>query len=778
MTLAPSPDPADTGQTPTPSRGDPAAGVWAHSANEHGEWHDLEAHLRRVAELAREFATPFGAGDWAYVAGLWHDLGKFAPAFQEYLRSAAADDYHAAEMRGSIDHTSAGAQQAVATYGVLGHLLAFVTAGHHSGLLDAIADGACLEKRLHKSTQPWQHGLSIVPPPGELQLPGFLRSRLAHRSSDQRGVGFSFAFFVRMLFSCLVDADFLDTEAFLDPRRAAARPYWGHDALARMERALAAFVGQLPCTGSHVVTCRHRVREACVAAADKPPGFFSLTVPTGGGKTLSSMAFALRHARLHDLRRVIYVAPFTTIIEQTAAVFRHVFGELGAQGWPDPIVEHHSALEATEETLAGRLAAENWDAPVIVTTAVQFYESLFANRTSRCRKLHNLVRSVIILDEAQKLPVDYLAPCLQALQELVMHYGTTVVLCTATQPAVQLREEFPIGLREVREIVQEPASLYRKLKRVQVVDLGPCSDEELASRLSEESQVLCIVNTRRHAREIFQRMGSVDAIHLSAAMCPEHRTHVLSVIRRDLEAEKPCRVISTQLVEAGVDLDFPVVYRSMAGLDSLAQAAGRCNRNGRLCVGKTFLFTSEHQEGEVFLRDTAKAARQVIGCGTQKPLYEDVLALEAVEHYFRLYYWDQRQRWDARQILDNFLLQNRADLPFLFAFRKSAADFRLIDDAGQPVIVPWGERGRQLCASLRQPGRTLERGLLRALQRFTVQVPMRVWRAELGRAVELVHQQFPVLTCPDIYYDDRLGLVLDRQDLSPETFLIEGKEVR
>jgi len=743
-------------------------------------WQLLEDHLRNVAHLAARFAKPFGAEEWGYIAGLWHDLGKCSRAFQRYLCLETGADYHVIEsnetltnVAGKIDHTSAGARHAVEVAPALGHLLAYGIAGHHAGLHDAIADGACLEKRLKKRVEPWEHGPIQIKDSAIPDVPRFLAEALDRRATHGDEVAFSFAFFVRMLFSCLVDADFLDTEAFMEPERARSRPRWPDNILETMEEALGRFVGSLEAIdGSPVAGRRREVREACLRAAGEPPGLFSLTVPTGGGKTLSSLAFALRHAREHGLERVVCVIPFTSIIEQNAEVFRSVFEPLVAGGMADPVLEHHSALDVGKETLESRLAAENWDAPLVVTTSVQLYESLFANRTSRCRKLHNLARSVIILDEAQKLPVDFLRPCLLAVRELAANYRSTVVLCTATQPAVTLRDDFPIGLEEVREIVPDPPALYRALKRVEVVDLGRQTDGELAGRITGHEQVLCIVNTRRHARELFESLGNAEGtFHLSAAMCPEHRSVVLARVRRKLERGEPCRVISTQLVEAGVDVDFPVVYRSLAGLDSIAQAAGRCNRNGRLDRGTTFLFRSEHERSEAFLRDTANATVEILGGEDHQALYEDLLSLEAVEHYFRLYYWSQQDRWDSKKILSDLKLVNSRELPFQFAYRSIAGRFRLIETHGETVIVPWGERGAVLVAELRDAWGLPDRSVLRALQRYTVQVPSRLYQRHLGSSIELVHDRYPVLASPELFYDERLGLVLDREEFETEVFM-------
>ncbi|MBN1424474.1 CRISPR-associated helicase Cas3' [Candidatus Fermentibacteria bacterium] len=743
------------------------------------EWQPLRDHLVNVADLAGSFASAFGAKEWGHPAGMWHDLGKFSETFQLYL--AAHGDYHREEVASSdadpatplkTDHTSAGAQHAVSRAAIPGHLLAYAIAGHHAGLLDGISEGACLDKRLRKQVDPWEHGLGEMPPlASPEEFPAVLREALDRRAESPEEAAFTFAFFTRMLFSCLVDADFLDTERFMDPAKHESRLRWPDDVLERMARTLDCYAEGLQQAPTPVDEERRRVREACLEAADMEPGLFSLTVPTGGGKTLSSLAFALRHAQIHNLSRVIYVIPFTSIIEQNADVFRRALASMA--DIPDPVVEHHSALDAGSETLTSRLAAENWDAPLIVTTSVQFYESLFANRPGRCRKLHNLARSVIVLDEVQKLPVSYLHPCLLALRELSAHYMSSVVLCTATQPAVVRREGFPIGLKDVREIVPDPPGLYAALKRVVVRDLGSLSDEELTEKILREPQVLTILNTRRHARVLFERIGEQEGcVHLSAAMCPAHRSEVLDDVRKRLDRGEPCRVVATQLIEAGVDVDFRVVFRSLAGLDALAQAAGRCNRNGRFGSGVTFVFRSEHRDSECFLRETAQVADQLLGAGSSPPLFDDLLSLEAVERYFQLYYWSQQTRWDEKGIVTDTRLANRKDLPFLFSFADIARKFRLIEDSGQPVIIPWGKEGRELCDRLRFATELPDTRLLRMLQRYTVQVSQRVWGQRLGRSIELVHDQYPLLVSPDIHYDERLGLVLDRDDHNPATFLI------
>jgi len=686
-------------------------------------------HLNKVAFWAGKFAAEMflpgskeaeQARQWGCLAGLWHDLGKFSEEFQDYLRKAG--DPHAGETTGRVDHSTAGARHAHRQIPVLGTLLSFLIAGHHSGLGNGIdSTDSCLEKRLAKTIPN-----PFAPAPAEiLEFAASLNLPPVLATSDSPGQ--SLAYLGRILFSALVDADFLATEAFMSAERSKERPVDGPSPAA-LEEALdthvAALVRNAPATS--VNRSRGEILAHCRSSAEQAPGLFSLTVPTGGGKTLSSLAFALKHARIHGLRRVVYVIPFTSIIEQNAAVFREVLAALG----PDVVIEHHSNLDpdSAHASTTARLATENWDATLIVTTNVQFLESLHANRTSHCRKLHRLARSVVILDEAQSLPLEFLNPCLRALEELTTRYGSTVVLCTATQPAIHWREDFPIGLAAVREIVPDPPFLYRQLRRVDAERLtGKTSDETLSDRLSERHQVLAIVNTRRHARKLFELLPNDGTrFHLSALMCPEHRSEVLRTIRERLEQGAPVRLVSTQLIEAGVDIDFPVVYRAVAGLDAIAQAAGRCDREGRRTAeagrpgGRLFIFEPESENPPPYIRSCANSTSQVFG--TNPP---DLLGLDAIHDYFQRHYWDNRDATDQKHILDCFplRLEDPSDL-LCIAYKQCAEDFRLIDDYSEPVLIQYGEKGRALCDELRAAFGPAEiRRIARRLQRFTVTIP-------------------------------------------------------
>ncbi|MDA8412720.1 MAG: CRISPR-associated endonuclease Cas3'' [Desulfobacteraceae bacterium] len=505
----------------------------------------MEEHLRGTAELAARFAAQFGCAEWGWLAGLWHDLGKHSDEFQHYIREGGA----------KTDHSSAGAIHAVGQHGTFGRVAAYLIAGHHTGLPDWLSDsepGASLAQRLTK--------VELLERLESLTIPSELLSqeRPAERPKPP-ATELAASLWIRMLFSCLVDADFLDTEEFFDSTQTNQRG--GFASIGNLTPFFEKFMADKLAAASvtPVNQLRSEVLRQCTHKASLSPGFFSLTVPTGGGKTLSSMAFAINHASAHDKRRIIYVIPYTSIIEQTADQFRQIFA--------DDVVEHHSNVaqqDKDEESGRLRLAAENWDAPIIVTTSVQFFESLFASRTSRCRKLHNIVNSVVILDEAQLLPPDFLNPILEALKELQKNYGITVVFCTATQPALGPHQSTGFdfkGVPGIVEIMDDPPGLNASLKRTTIRimgDLAPVSWDELAEEIKQHNSALCIVNRRDDARTLWEKMPK-GTLHLSALMCGAHRAQKIAEIKERLHSGKTTRVISTQLVEAGVDVDFPVV---------------------------------------------------------------------------------------------------------------------------------------------------------------------------------------------------------------------------
>jgi CRISPR-associated endonuclease/helicase Cas3 len=719
-----------------------------------------------VADLAAEFAGDFGAEEWGRVLGLWHDLGKYSVEFQDMLLKANGFEAHLETQPGRVDHSTAGAQHAASVYSspgfAAGLLLAYCVAGHHAGLADRVAahGQSGLDCRLKKPVPSWDAAPAELVQPVELSLP-----RLSLDRHDQARAAFQLSLFTRMLFSCLVDADYLATERFMSPEREMHRPAAGV-ALAQMRIQLDDYLADMVASrvASSIDEIRGQILHACRSAATQSPGLFSLTVPTGGGKTLSSLAFALAHAEKHGLRRVICAIPFTSIIEQTADEYRKVFTPLG----PKVVLEHHSNVDpdSEHETLQSRLAAENWDAPLIVTTNVQLFESLFAAQTSRCRKLHRIARSVIILDEAQTLPVGLLKPCLAVLRELVVDYGCSIVLCTATQPALGRRDKFPIGLADVREIIPEPDKLYLSMKRVEVQHVGQRTDDQLIDDFAPRPQMLCVVNTRPHAARLYGLLlaktgDPTGTFHLSTFMCGAHRSEVFSEIHDRLKEGKPCRVVSTQLIEAGVDIDFPVVYRALAGIDSIAQAAGRCNREGKLARGEVFVFEPAAVRLVGYLRSTAESAAELIPDAT------DLLDPNVVRRYFELHYWKQEgdNRWDDRGVMNCF---PPPIARLYFQFRAASDAFRFITEVGKPVFVPYGEKGQRLIEELRAvrpAGDGQDRGqlrpLLRRLQRYTVNIYEPVYKVMIGSDIEPLESGYDVLTNSSCY-DDRLGFCANR----------------
>lgn len=720
---------------------------YAHSSDneEKSAWHLLSDHLLDTAKTAAAFARRFGAEELAYAAGLLHDLGKYTDDFQRRLQGENI----------RVNHSSAGALEVLAIHKALGKLLAYVIAGHHCGLMDwgSNADESSLAGRLvrRNSVKDYSAYKNEIELPQLKEIPSPLKNSPAGR-------GFSAQFFVRFLYSALVDADFLDTERALQLERAQLRAYF--PVLADLEPYLADALTQLNASAGDTPVNRKRreVLDLCREKAANAPGFFTLTVPTGGGKTLSSLAFALQHALKHDMERIIYVIPYTSIIEQNAAVFKEIFGE-------EVVLEHHSnftypendAGEEEQEYSATaleklKLASENWDLPLVATTNVQFFESLFAANSSRCRKLHNIANSVIIIDEAQMIPTGYLHPCINALLELVLNYKASVILSTATQPAIN--RFIPPELKPV-EIMDEPHQLYSALQRVEVQDLGLVDDDYLAENLLKQKQMLCIVNSKKHARLLYESLkeaGAAGVYHLSTRMCPRHRSKTLQQIKDTLQRGEQCRVISTQLVEAGVDLDFPVVYRSIAGIDSIAQAAGRCNRNGRLTKGLVYVFRPEkHGLPAGWLSRTASIGEEIL------KKHADPLNLQAVQEYFTMLYDIEGEKLDKKNIMG---LIREQESSLHFPFRTIADEFKLIDENTTGLVIPWDDRCKKL---LRQavwsdwPGR-----FARKLQQYTVQVFEGEFREMLSFGIiESVAGTYYMLSeeTVQLHYDREMGLM-------------------
>jgi len=732
----------------------------AHSTADPSQsnWQPLSEHLEGVAELAAESASVFGGSVLASVAGLMHDVGKYTDRFQKRLEGDPSRVDHATWGAWLLREKYKGADRSVAA------LLGYAVAGHHAGL----ANGSNGERRSSLGERLAQEYLQSLPPllpawEKEISLPERLNLPDGFRLQKDRGA-FQLSLLIRMVFSCLVDADFIDTDNFFRRVEGEQLREVGHGASletlrARLDAHLAGFRAD-----GEVNRIRARVLAHVRGMAKEDRGLFSLTVPTGGGKTLASLAFALDHAIKHGLRRVIYVIPFTSIVEQTAQVFRNALGDDGA------VLEHHSAFSEKpapkddpdhyQSVRKLQLAMENWDAPIIVTTAVQFFESLFADRPSRCRKLHNIAGSVVILDEAQTLPMDLLRPCVTLIDELALNYRTSLVLCTATQPALNKDQGFTGGLENVRELAPDPRQLYCDLRRVRVRHVGALSDEALAEQIRSREQVLCIVNNRRYARHLFDMIADQPgAYHLTTLMYAKHRSRTLAEIRQRLKDGLPCRLISTSLIEAGVDISFPTVMRAEAGLDSVAQAAGRCNRNGErpLEASETLVFEAPDWAPPREVQKFADVFRYI-----ESKHRDDLLALEAIEAYFKeLYLRLGEQRLDDGDLLGLLRTAGVDNLPL----ETLAARFRIIQTAMRPIIVPFEPGTARRIADVNDALEKLQfaPGMARKLQPYLVQVPevayKTLWQAHAIQPVapERYGEQFVQLVNPRLY-DERFGL--------------------
>ena len=754
----------------------------------------LKDHLEGTAELAAKFATSFGNEDWGKLLGLWHDLGKYVPWWQKNrIRKISGYDTeaHIETENEMVNHSEAGTVWAfkLAEEGkipaFLARALSYAVAGHHVGLPDWFqygkdcAHGNPLPNRVYQDSEEKKLYLKDLDQIFRIEeaFP-FLRSPFP--SSTPFGVkppntitSEAYHLWIRMLYSCLVDADFLDTEQYMNPEKGNLRR--GYDSLESLKMRFDAFMDEKTASAPDTPVNRHRnkILMMCREKADLKPGFFTLTVPTGGGKTLSSMAFALSHALKYGQKRIIYAIPYTSIIEQNAKVFKYgtddnekiknlpankmLFGEHN-------IIEHHSNLDPEKETALNRLASENWDAPIIVTTNVQLFESLFASKSSRCRKLHNIAHSIIILDEAQMLPPEHLKPILSTLKNLVRYLGVTVIFCTATQPALTGKigsgEAVFSGIENCTEIMDSPEILAKKLGRITFnfpqKPWEPRTWEDLAEELAKHKQVLCIVNTRKNCRDLHKLMPE-GTIHLSALMCPEERSEAISRIKKDLREGKPTRVISTQLVEAGVDIDFPTVYRAIGGMDSIAQAAGRCNREGCLEEnGRVVIFFPPDPSPKGFLLQGENSTKEMLQTRDIK-----VLKPEDFTNYFRLFY-AKTHTFDSADF-QRHLLDNARE--FQFQFRTFDKNFNLIDDTAYRSIIVLYEgkekNSSKLIDQLRYAGPS--RTLLRKLQRFSVSLPAyEIETLQRKRMVEEI-EGYLVQTSPELYRPG-LGLILDEEE--------------
>lgn len=792
--------------------------------------------MKDVGELSSRFAEKLRAGHAGQLIGLLHDLGKYSKEFQDYIKSALGlvncdeDDYvDANAQHGKVDHSSAGAQyiwHALSKKGPLesqiAQILALCIASHHSGLIDCLdVEGEDnFSRRMTKTTQRTHldevsknADTGILTRADELlnkpELIAELKSIVKNivtknpekyrdvRRNAQQQIGLV----VRFLFSCLIDADRIDTANFEHKRVKQYRPNGDYAQwpvlIERLEHKLASMPPKRP-----IDSLRRDISQHCLDAAARPGGTYTLTVPTGGGKTLASLRFALHHAAQRKLDRVIYIIPFTSIIEQNAQVVRDILEPTDAtEDQGKVVLEHHSSITPEQQTWREKILCENWDAPVVYTTMVQFLESLFGAGTRGARRMHQLANAVLIFDEVQTLPIKCTHLFNNAINFLTEQCNSTVVLCTATQPLLHkvTAEKGTIRLAEQHEIMPDVHQLFDDLKRVDVHDQrkpGGWAVDEVAQLALEElasaGSSLVIVNTKRAAQSVFQycraQLEGEEAFHLSTDMCPAHRKDELAKVRARLAEGLPTLCVSTQLIEAGVDVDFGVVIRYLAGLDSIAQAAGRCNRNGRPEPGIVHIVNPRPEDEKLTsLPDIAKGrdiALRVLDDYAATPAHyaDNLFGPAALGDFYRYYFFERQSEMDYSvpetalgrdDTLANLLSENsgavadchrkQGNVPERLlnqSFMAAAKAFKAIDAPTQGVVVPYGKEGADVIARLHAAfDIELDVPLLRRAQQFTVNVfPHVLEKLKQAEALQEAKPETRILTLDPRYYSPQFGL--------------------
>lgn len=654
-----------------------------------GREQSVYEHLENVAKQTAEFCEEYNITStdvqaYAYEVGLVHDLGKYSEAFQNKIRG---------NLDISVDHSTAGARELVKLRMMAG---AFAVAGHHGGIPNGwdTTKSNLMERIKKRKLEPYEEYQS------EICLKGIKEPEL---------LGYEAAFFIRMLFSALVDADFLDTEKFM---RGDSVVRGNYDSIEKLYSKLINYIvpwRNITQKTPELNKIRTDILEQCLSKGTGERGLYSLTVPTGGGKTVSSLAFALEHAKTNGMQRIIYVIPYTSIIEQNVAVFREILGEQN-------VLAHYSGSLLSSDNEKDyyekhKLSIENWDAPVIVTTNVQFFESFYSNKVSKCRKLHNVSNSVVIFDEVQMIPLNYLRPCVKAIQSLVENYHVSAVLCTATQPAL---EKWMKPL-ETKEICSNYAELFQKLNRTQIKNIGELGEEELFEKMTKVRQMLTIVNLKAEAQRIYQKLPKEGTYHLSTYMTPFDRKNTLQKIRECLRNGEVCRVISTSLVEAGVDLDFPIVFRELAGLDSIIQAAGRCNREGSRRREESIV-------GVFRLNEIPKLIEKNISMTEETyQKYEKYESLEAIHYYFSALQNLDEESLDQYHIIDGF---HRGLDGIQVPFQKISEIFHLIESDTRMLIIPRQKEAARLVEELDRKVKEQEnfKGVIQKLGMYSINI--------------------------------------------------------
>ncbi len=800
----------------------------AHLRLTDGEPQSLSDHLREVSILTGQFAEKIDLKEAGETIGLYHDLGKASREFQNYIRSANGlinpdeDEYiDFKEKKGKIDHSSAGAQviyRNLYDKGAEGFLAAQVLslciASHHSGLIDCLTpegkDNFSL--RMEKSEEKTHtdetlknfteiEGKEIFTSKIEKNLIAKLNN-LKEPNDSKETLAFKCGLLTRFLFSCLIDADRLSTADFESPNNIQLRNYGQYHPwetlIQRLNNRLGDFEKKE--NKNEVDELRNMVSQSCFNFSSKPRGLYQLTVPTGGGKTLASLRFALNHVKIHNMERIFYIIPYTSIIDQNADEVRKILEDKDKYGnYVDRVVlEHHSNLTPEEETRRQNLLSQNWDAPVVFTTQVQFLEALFGSGTRGARRMHQLANAVIIFDEVQTIPIRCVHMFNLAIRFLVKGCGSTVILCTATQPLLDKVDPIQraLSIRPEQQIIKNTKELFEKLKRVEVNDrrkIGGWTNEDVANLIEQElhnkGSVLVIVNTKSSARALFQMINerkNKNAYHLSTNMCPAHRLEVLDCIKEKLSKKQPVICISTQLIEAGVDIDFGSVIRYLAGLDSITQAAGRCNRNGERKLGNVWIVNPSKENIEKLkdIKIGIEVAERVLDEFENDPdrFENDRLGLNAMKEYYKYYFYQRKEEMKYKvgkqspvgrdDDLFNLLSLNTISIaeylrinnvvpaiPFRQSFQTASKAFNAIDSSTRGVVVPYGQRGEEivneLCGTFE-----IEKQykLLKMAQRYSVNLfPNEFEVMTKKHAIQEVQEGSGIFHLNDQYYSHQFG---------------------
>lgn len=811
----------------------------------------VENHLLESSKIAGLAAAKIGLKESGEILGLLHDIGKACDQFQNYISSANgvidpdSDDYmNYGDYKGKIDHSTAGAQyiyRLMAQGGkkgeIIGQILALCLASHHSGLIDCLSpDGEnLLARRLEKSSEytHFEESLSYLQPFLDSNVDREMLEVIEEQMTAKIGslvekndkgtpidsretLAFKYGLLIRYLFSCVIDADRLSTADFESPADHNIRnkgKYTGWDVLLqRLDRRISEYEEKKDKNSIDVI--RNVVSNSCLEFSSRPKGIFQLNVPTGGGKTISSLRFALNHARTHQMDHIFYVVPYTSIIDQNAQEVRKILEEHGPNGnYMDQVVlEHHSNLTPDEESRRHNLLAQNWDAPIIFTTQVQFLETFFGYGTRDVRRLHQLANSVIIFDEVQTLPIKCVQMFNLTLRFLVQSCGDSVVLCTATQPLLDEISpvERALPLKPENKIIKDEKNIYDTLKRVEIIDKrkpGGWEDAELTElaldQLCEIDSVLIVVNTKAAARSLFLKLSQCaeTVFHLSTSMCPAHRLSVLQKIRGKLDAHEPVICVSTQLIEAGVDIDFGCVVRCLAGLDSIVQAAGRCNRNGKMeKPGKVFVVNPSNENLDRLheIQAGAKVTERVWDEFRNKPAAfdNDIAGLKAMTAYYRYYFFEKNSEMDypvsKRSILgredDLFSLlstnpksygeyfqgepEKAAAISLTQSFASASKCFSVIDQSTRGVVVPYEEEGKELINDLCSTAFLEKRiDLIKKAQRYSVNLFSNEFSEMLEKkAISEVQKDSGIYFLDRQYYDQNFGWNMEAV-ASPETLI-------